>query len=65
MLPIDGLFDVAQPISEDQRHRPSPQETFDRAIHMGSLFADSEQDRDLAVKVLDRALHRSDEEPTA
>ncbi|MFD3427583.1 hypothetical protein [Nocardia fluminea] len=47
-----------------KRHRPLPKATFDRAIHMGSLFADSKQDLDLAVKVLDRALRRTDEEPT-
>lgn len=32
---------------------------------MGALFADSEQDLELAVRVLDRALQRTDEEPTA
>lgn len=63
--PGGNTIQIAQPISEDQRHRSLPQETFDRAIHMGSLFADSKQDLGLAVKVLDRALHRSDEEPTA
>lgn len=63
--PGGNTIQIAQPISEDQRHRPLPQGTFDRAIHLGSLFADSKQDLDLAVKVLDRALHRTDEEPTA
>lgn len=63
--PGGNTIQVAQPISEDQRHRPLPKGTFDRAIHMGSLFADSKQDLELAVKVLDRALHRTDEEPTA
>ncbi|MEV6137060.1 VOC family protein [Nocardia sp. NPDC051990] len=63
--PGGNTIQVAQPISEDQRHRPLPQGTFDRAIHMGSLFADAKQDLKLAVKVLDRALHRTDEEPTA
>jgi len=63
--PGGNTIQIAQPISEDHRHRPLPQGTFDRAIHMGSLFADSKQDLKLAVKVLDRALHRTDEEPTA
>ncbi|MGW4096608.1 VOC family protein [Mycobacterium sp. NPDC004974] len=63
--PGGNTIQVAQPISEDQQHRPLPKGTFDRAIHMGSLYADAKQDLDLAVKVLDRALHRSDEEPTS
>jgi hypothetical protein len=63
--PGGNTIQIAQPISGDQRHRPLPTATFDRAIHMGSLFADSKQDLELAVKVLDRALHRTDEEPTA
>ncbi|MDA3645962.1 VOC family protein [Saccharopolyspora indica] len=63
--PGGNTIQIAQPISEDLRHRPLPKGTFDRAIHMGSLFADSKQDLELAVKVLDRALHRTDEEPTA
>ena len=63
--PGGNTIQIAQPISEDQRHRPLPQETFDRAIHMGSLYADAKQDLDLAVKVLDRALHRTREKPTA
>ncbi len=62
--PGGNTIQIAQPISEDQRHRPLPKGTFDRAVHMGSLFADSKQDLELAVKVLDRALHRTDEEPT-
>lgn len=63
--PGGNTIQLAQPISEDQRHRPLPQGTFDRAIHMGSLFADGKRDPELAAKVLDRALHRTDEEPTA
>ncbi|WP_254189065.1 bleomycin resistance protein [Nocardia noduli] len=62
--PGGNTLQIAQPISEDQRHRPLPRGIFDRAIHMGSLFADSKQDLELAVKVLDRALHRTDEQPT-
>lgn len=63
--PGGNTIQIAQPISEDQQHRPLPNGTFDRAIHMGSLYADAKQDLGLAVKVLDRALHRTDEEPTA
>ncbi|MGF0319692.1 hypothetical protein [Nocardia fluminea] len=39
--PGGNTIQIAQPISADQRHRPLPKATFDRAIHMGSLFADS------------------------
>jgi hypothetical protein len=63
--PGGNTIQIAQPISEDQRHRPLPKDSFDRAIHMGSLYADAKQDLGLAVKVLDRALHRTDDEPTA
>ncbi|WP_286174572.1 VOC family protein [Mycobacterium sp. DL99] len=63
--PGGNTIQIAQPISEDQQHRPLPKGSFDRAIHMGSLYADAKQDLGLAVKVLDRALHRTDEEPTA
>lgn len=62
--PGGNTIQIAQPISEDQRHQPLPKETFDRAIQAGALFADSKQDMDLAVKVLDRALHRTDVAPT-
>lgn len=62
--PGGNTLQIAQPISADQAHRPAPTATFDRAIHMGALFADSKQDLALAVKVLDRALRRTDEEPT-
>ncbi|KAF0846717.1 hypothetical protein FNL39_104139 [Nocardia caishijiensis] len=63
--PGGNTIQIAQPISADQRHRPLPQEVFDRAIHVGALFADSKQDLELAVKVLDRALSRTDAEPTS
>ncbi|MFD8500201.1 VOC family protein [Amycolatopsis sp. NPDC059657] len=62
--PGGNTLQIAQPTSENQRHQPLPKTTFDRAIHMGSLFADSKQDLELAVKVLDRALSRTDEDPT-
>lgn len=63
--PGGNTIQVAQPISEDQRHRPLPQGTFDRAIHLGALYANAKQDLDLANKVLDRALRETDEQPTA
>jgi len=63
--PGGNTIQVFQPISEDLQHRPLPQGTFERAIHMGSLYADSKQDLNLAQKVLDRALYRTDETPTA
>ncbi|MGV0812848.1 VOC family protein [Mycolicibacterium boenickei] len=63
--PGGNTIQIAQPISADQRHRPLPREPFARAIQAGSLFADSKQDLELAVQVLDRALHRTDAEPTA
>ncbi|MEV6397248.1 VOC family protein [Streptomyces sp. NPDC051907] len=56
---------VGQKISEDQRHQPAPKETFARALHMATLFADSKDDLPGAVKVLDRALAVQDEKPTA
>jgi hypothetical protein len=63
--PGGNTIQIAQEVSEDQHHRPAPKETFARAIHMGALFADSKQDLELAVKVLDRALHRTGSRPTA
>ena len=63
--PGGNTIQVAQPISDDQHHRPLPRGTFDRAIHMGTLYANAKQDLALAVTVLDRALCRADEEPTA
>lgn len=62
--PGGNTLQISQEISEDQNHQKPPKETFARAIHMGSLFADSKQDLELAVKVLDRALARTDEQPT-
>lgn len=63
--PGGNTLQICQAISADQSHRPVPRETFARAVHMGALFADSKQDLEAAVKVLDRALGRTDEEPTA
>ncbi|WP_216587024.1 bleomycin resistance protein [Streptomyces brasiliscabiei] len=47
---------VGQPISEDQSHRPAPEEPFARALHLASLLADSKDDPAGAARVVDRAL---------
>ncbi|MEV5546352.1 VOC family protein [Streptomyces sp. NPDC052309] len=55
---------VGQPVDDDQRHRPAPEETFARALHHASLLADSRDDPQAAAKVLDRVLGPTDERPT-
>ncbi|UUU34007.1 VOC family protein [Streptomyces sp. CA-210063] len=55
---------VGQPTSEDQSHRPTPTETFARALHLASLLADSKNDPAGAARVVDRALGLEDEKPT-
>ncbi|MFJ6012390.1 bleomycin resistance protein [Streptomyces sp. NPDC092952] len=55
---------VGQPTSEDQHHRPAPEETFARALHHASLLADSKEDPAGAAKVVDRVLRLDDERPT-
>jgi hypothetical protein len=55
---------VGQPTSQDQRHRPAPEETFARALHHASLLADSKEDPAGAAKVIDRVLGLGDEKPT-
>ncbi|MER5966510.1 VOC family protein [Streptomyces sp. NPDC002057] len=62
--PGGNCIRVGQPTSEDQRHRPAPQETFARALHMASLFADSKDDPAGAAKIIDRVLRLDDERPT-
>ncbi|MFF0744159.1 bleomycin resistance protein [Streptomyces sp. NPDC004111] len=56
---------VGQEIAEDKGHGEAPRETFARALHYGTLFADSKEDLPRAAKVLDRALAVTDETPTA
>ncbi|MEU5128167.1 VOC family protein [Streptomyces mobaraensis NBRC 13819 = DSM 40847] len=51
--------------SDDQSHRPAPKETFARALHYASLFADSKGDAAGAARVIDRALRTEGERPTA
>lgn len=55
---------VGQPTSEDPHHRPAPQETFARALHNATLFADSKEDPAGAAKIIDRVLGLEDERPT-
>ncbi|MFD5427589.1 bleomycin resistance protein [Streptomyces sp. NPDC127084] len=55
---------VGQQISEDQRLRPVPRETFARAIHMADLFVDSKEDLVGAAKIIDRALRWESRQPT-
>ncbi|MEU3300345.1 VOC family protein [Streptomyces sp. NPDC006678] len=62
--PGGNCIRIGQQISEDQHHRPAPKETFARALHLASLFADSKEDLAGAAKILDRALGLDDERPT-
>ncbi|MGI5352085.1 bleomycin resistance protein [Streptomyces sp. CA-250714] len=62
--PGGNCLRIAQPTSEDPHHRPAPKETFARALHHASLFADSREDLVGAAKVIDRALGLPDERPT-
>ncbi|GAA3886258.1 bleomycin resistance protein [Streptomyces sedi] len=55
---------VGQPTSGDPRHRPAPEETFARALHHATLFADSKEDLAGAARIIDRALAREGERPT-
>ncbi|MGW1956968.1 bleomycin resistance protein [Streptomyces sp. NPDC001920] len=62
--PGGNCIRVGRPISEDLHHRPAPKETFSRALHHASLFADSRDDPAAAAKVLDHVLRLTDERPT-
>ncbi|MPY62466.1 bleomycin resistance protein [Streptomyces spongiae] len=55
---------VGQPWSEDQHHRPAPEETFARALHHASNFAGSKDDPAGAAKIIDRVLRGADARPT-
>ncbi|MDJ1130493.1 bleomycin resistance protein [Streptomyces iconiensis] len=61
--PGGNCLRIAQPLSEEQHHRPPPRGTFARALHHAALFADSKDDATSAAKVLDRALNLTDEQP--
>ncbi|MER6996543.1 VOC family protein [Streptomyces sp. NPDC000410] len=55
---------IGQKTSEDMSHRPVPKEPFARALHLGTLFADSKEDLPGAAKIIDRVLQPADEQPT-
>ncbi|MFB6889916.1 bleomycin resistance protein [Kitasatospora sp. NPDC056327] len=54
--PGGNCLRIGQPIRGDQRHGPSPEEPFAKALHHAALFADSKEDPAAAARVLDRAL---------
>ncbi|GAA3988114.1 hypothetical protein GCM10022384_40030 [Streptomyces marokkonensis] len=62
--PGGNCLRVGQRTSEDRHHRRAPEETFARALHHASLFADSKDDPAGAAKVVDRVLDLRDERPT-
>ncbi|MPY53267.1 bleomycin resistance protein [Streptomyces acidicola] len=62
--PGGNCIRVGQPTSEDQHHRPAPEETFARALHNAALFADSKDDPKGAARIIDRVLRLEDERPT-
>ncbi|MEU9013836.1 VOC family protein [Streptomyces sp. NPDC048479] len=62
--PGGNCIRVGKQITEDQHHRPAHRETFARALHMATLFADSKDDPAGAAKILDRVLGLEDEQPT-
>ncbi|MFF2349569.1 bleomycin resistance protein [Kitasatospora sp. NPDC058115] len=61
--PGGNCLRIGQPIRADQRHRPSPEEPFAKALHHAALFADSKEDPAAAARVLDRALSLPDGPP--
>ena len=62
--PGGNCLRVGQPTGRDPHHRPAPEETFARALHHASLFADSKDDPAGAAKIIDRVLLVEDEQPT-
>ncbi|MFE0186452.1 bleomycin resistance protein [Streptomyces sp. NPDC059008] len=62
--PGGNCLRIGQQTSSDLHHRPSPKETFTRALHHASLLADSKEDLTGAAKIIDRALALEDEHPT-
>ncbi|MFF9340759.1 MULTISPECIES: bleomycin resistance protein [unclassified Streptomyces] len=63
--PGGNCIRVGQQMSDNQHHRPAPEETFARAVHHASLLADSKEDLTGAAKIIDRALRLRDERPTS
>ncbi|MEW2397388.1 VOC family protein [Streptomyces sp. NPDC046862] len=55
---------VGRPIRDDLHHSPVPEETFARALHTATLFADSRDDPTGAARIIDRVLRLEDERPT-
>ncbi|WP_331773485.1 VOC family protein (plasmid) [Embleya sp. NBC_00888] len=62
--PGGNCLRIGQPTSGEQHHRPAPEETFARALHHASLFADSKEDPAGAARIIDRVLDLPDERPT-
>ncbi|MFH0518456.1 bleomycin resistance protein [Streptomyces sp. M41] len=62
--PGGNCLRIGQQTSQDPHHRPAPEDTFSRALHHASLFADSRDDPAAAAKVIDRVLRIEDERPT-
>lgn len=54
---------VGRPIRDDVHHSPVPEETFARALHNATLFADSRDDPKGAARIIDRVLPLEDERP--
>ncbi|GGW61467.1 bleomycin resistance protein [Streptomyces xantholiticus] len=59
--PGGNTIRVGQRISDDSGHRPAPEETYARALHLADLFADSKQDLPGAARIIDHALAKEDE----
>lgn len=55
---------VGQPIGGDGHIKPAPKETFERALHFATLFADSKEDLPGAARILDRVIGLRTEKPT-
>jgi hypothetical protein len=62
--PGGNCIRIGKKTSEDQHHRPAPEETFARALHNAALFADSREDPVGAAKIIDRVMKLEDEQPT-
>ncbi|MER7734766.1 VOC family protein [Streptomyces erythrochromogenes] len=71
--PAGNCIRIGQPANQDRdqgqgqgqkSHPPAPRETFARALHTASLFADSKDDPAGAAKIIDRVLRLEDERPT-
>ncbi|WP_418961102.1 bleomycin resistance protein [Streptomyces tritici] len=63
--PGGNCLRIGQPTSPDLHHRPAPKDAFDEALHHAVLLADSREDLEGAVRIVDRALTRRDTRPTA